>query len=183
MVSGVPGVKNTAWSADTQGSYLSGNQEVFELPQEFTLNAFMRYTSISTNTYVNAPIVEFGSWDHGTGFGLWLGKAAKVTGHIDQGTGYNFGSVVLSPNVWYMVTMTYDGSYMKTYINGVLDTNVSYSGTVKQDKLIATFSRGPGGGSTSECWAGQIDEVSLLDYAMTDEQVADLYAGFDLLNN
>jgi hypothetical protein len=180
MVSGVPGIKNTAWSADTKSSYLSGNQEVFELPQEFTLNAFMWYTSISTNTYVNAPIVDFGSFNHNTGFGLWLEKEARVAGHLDEGAGYNYGSVVLSPNVWYMVTMTYDGSRMRSYINANLDVDKSYSGAVKQDTLIATFSRGPGGGVTSECWAGKLDEVGLWNYAMTQEEIKKLARAYKM---
>lgn len=178
MTNGVPGIKGTAWSAGTKGSYLSGTQDVFDLPKQFTLNAFMKYTSISTNTYVNATIVAFGAFEASAGFGLWLGKDARIAGYLNRNTDYVYGDTVLQPNVWYMVTMTFDGSVAKTYINGALNTSASYATTVQSNSKIYTFSRGFGGGSTSEAWAGSLDEVSLWNSALTAEEVTALYNSF-----
>jgi hypothetical protein len=39
------------------------------------------------------------------------------------------GSVTLSSNVWYNLVLTYDQSYVKGYVNGVLDVNSAKTGT------------------------------------------------------
>jgi len=39
------------------------------------------------------------------------------------------GSITLSSNVWYNLVLTYDQSYVKGYVNGVLDVNSAKTGT------------------------------------------------------
>jgi hypothetical protein len=69
--------------------------------------------------------------------------------------------------------MTYDGSYVNLYVNGKLDTTpISCTKT-----LIQTNGNLEIGRNGSEYFNGQIDDVRIYNYALTPEQIKQVYNG------
>ena len=81
---------------------------------------------------------------------------------------------VLQTNTWYHVALTYDAatSNLKTYINGVLDTNGVASGS-----MVAKTSPLNLGGAASwgYYWKGGLDEPAIYDRALGDSEILAIY--------
>ncbi|MFH1571494.1 MAG: LamG domain-containing protein [Gemmatimonadota bacterium] len=80
------------------------------------------------------------------------------------------------PNTWYHVAMTYDGSELRLYVNGILDGVRSVSGA-----LITTGQPVRIGGGAPGAWSplyfqGQIDEVRIYDRALSAAEVIERVA-------
>ncbi len=66
---------------------------------------------------------------------------------------------------WSHVSATYDGSYMRIYINGKLDNYKSISGQIQySDSILSVGAKHSGGGYTSY-FEGYLDELKISDYA------------------
>ena len=88
-----------------------------------------------------------------------------------SGTKVDFGT--LSPNVWYQLAATYDGTRIRTYLNGVLaSTGSPISGAIRD--TTTSFCLGSVN-SSSGFFNGTIDEVSIWKTALPDEQIGILY--------
>jgi hypothetical protein len=86
------------------------------------------------------------------------------------GTGQN---ILYSPGplpqfTWVHVAGTYDGSMMRMFWNGVQVSSMAASGTISSDTGVLQLGQG---GSSSETWRGNIDEIRLWSYARTGAQI------------
>ncbi len=75
------------------------------------------------------------------------------------------------PNTWYHVAGTYDGSFVRYYVNGCLIVQQAASGTITQNNLITgvgNISSSPNG----EQFYGEIDELRLWSVARTPAELA-----------
>jgi hypothetical protein len=76
----------------------------------------------------------------------------------------------LRTNQWILITITRASNVMKLYQNGVLKQSVTDAGTGSSPGLTGTWTFTHAGfGGTG------IDEITLFDYTMTDQQVLDLF--------
>ena len=76
-------------------------------------------------------------------------------------------------NVWYFITATYDGQYIKLYVNGNLESSNTCSGNI----LTSTTPLEIGGRSVynDRYFDGLIDEVSIYSNALTAVEIQSLY--------
>jgi len=78
---------------------------------------------------------------------------------------------------WHHVVGSWDGLTSKIFLDGVLMDSVSFV----SDSLFsgpASFSVGSSGdGSNSDDFVGSVDEVMVFDYALSDDEVSDLFLG------
>jgi hypothetical protein len=83
------------------------------------------------------------------------------------------GNTTLLSNTWYHLCMTYDGAYVKGYVNGVEDYSVAKTGALSS---FSDFFIGytPVGGEQAP-FDGKIDEVRVYNRALTQPDVANLY--------
>lgn len=83
-------------------------------------------------------------------------------------------------NTWQYVTLTYDGSDLRLYDDGVLKSTVAMSGSLTDSGglFLGAASNNSGYGSGIE---GQLQDMLLLNTAATGTQVDDLYEGADPL--
>ncbi|MEZ4722030.1 MAG: LamG-like jellyroll fold domain-containing protein [Flavobacteriales bacterium] len=79
------------------------------------------------------------------------------------------GVTALSANKWYHVAATYDGSTMKIYVNGILDSSVGYSFSIVSNDDFA-IARNYGNDRILD---GEIDEVSVWNSALTQSTLRD----------
>ena len=66
---------------------------------------------------------------------------------------------------WSHVSATYDGSYMRIYINGKLDNYKSVSGQIQYSDSILSVGAKHGGGGYTSYFEGYLDELKISDYA------------------
>jgi len=86
----------------------------FGQPSRFTLSSWVRSTNISQSQNIfnaNPP------------FFLRITSSTMRCAVFTGSWIFVNGSITLSSNVWYNLVLTYDQSYVKGYVNGVLDVN------------------------------------------------------------
>lgn len=96
----------------------------------------------------------------------WNGGWAVNHGHSSGNINMNFGTAVA--NTWSHLTVTYDGTNIKGYLNGVLQaTGAALSGGI----INTNFRIGRRGTSNNNNFDGRIDEVRVWDYALCADEI------------
>ena len=84
------------------------------------------------------------------------------------------GSAVIPSNgTWTQVAMTYDGSKVRSYVNGALDSHHSLSGNIKSSSDNVYIGNVNGG--QNRHFLGKIDELRIYDRALSASDVQALY--------
>ena len=83
------------------------------------------------------------------------------------------GTTPLPLNKWTHVAARYDGSQMRLFINGTLETATT-AATPANTPLATTAPVLIGGDSTTHRFHGYLDDVSIYDRALSDSEIADL---------
>jgi Concanavalin A-like lectin/glucanases superfamily/Bacterial Ig domain len=83
------------------------------------------------------------------------------------------GTHAFSSNVWHHAALTYDGTALKLYLDGVLDNSVAATGipdytSIQPAGLATAFSSA---GAGAGFFAGLIDEARIWNYARTQTQI------------
>lgn len=92
-------------------------------------------------------------------------------------------STALSPNRWYFVTMTYNGTHQNMYINGTLEKSIILTGAISYTSSVnptvgVRYSLGD-----YFSFKGQIDNLMILDRALTSAEILTLYKGIPKNNS
>lgn len=116
-------------------------------------------------------LFQYGTASGGQMFGL-------ITSGNAPGRLYFYGhsadlpaNTVIQPNTWYHGAVTYDGTTVKIYINGQVENSAAIGLNTVIDTNGITIGYRPGGSS----WNGQIDEPTIYDRALSDNEVAAIY--------
>lgn len=106
-------------------------------------------------------------------YGVWeeAGAGKRLLFQQYNGSGgavVNFySSKTIDTNQWYHVVATVQGNTAKIYVDGVLDTQATRSGTVGTDSDPLTLGKGP----MHTYFPGRLDEVAIYGKALTAGQV------------
>jgi len=73
---------------------------------------------------------------------------------------------------WYHVVGTYDGANMKLYLNGVLESSINQTGNITVSASNVSIGQSV---NNSRRFRGVIDEVRILDFVLTPEEVLARY--------
>ena len=144
--------------------------------------------AITVEAWVNINVDESGriASKHGGGSYGWTLIRGVSNDNIEwristTGSDWNGGFTSLNIfkiNTWYHIVATYDGSYMRMYVNGVEDTGgdfpVSLTGSINVAPASTQIGRDEVSG-TSGCFPGTIDEVRIYNHALTAAEVKQLY--------
>lgn len=85
------------------------------------------FPSIVTNTYLGGSNVNFSLGFNGAnGTGFWNGR---LCGGFFNGAWRNTLGFIPAINTWYNICVTYDGTTVRFYNNGVQDSFLTYTGT------------------------------------------------------
>ncbi|OIP01425.1 MAG: hypothetical protein AUJ98_04585 [Bacteroidetes bacterium CG2_30_33_31] len=137
-----------------------------------TLEAWIKPSSFGPNVWSN-NIIDKEVWSPQNGYMLRCGSGGKLNFNLGNTTSswHEITSTnnVLSVNVWAHVAATYDGSYMRLYVNGIctdsLAKNISFVDASNSNLVIGDYS---GGG---RYYAGNIDEVRIWNVTRTKAQI------------
>ena len=86
-------------------------------------------------------------------------------GGSSQDTRSAGGGTVLTTGVWYQIAGTFDGSTVKTYVNGVLDRQVSASGILSSTTYAIDLGKTADG--TNNYFNGLIDDARVYNRALS----------------
>jgi Concanavalin A-like lectin/glucanases superfamily len=185
----VPGVLGNALSCPNSGFEITvaNSQDSFVF-KTFTVETWYYANSIPTDGQLKILNFDYAALGVRNGWTLCIveqGYADFTLSSIDGNTWVNAQSITaLTPNKWYHIAGSYDGSSLRIYVNGVLESTVSYSGGV----------RAPGTNARLGCqrlmdgtvrWGatGKIDELKVYNYALSSSSILSHYNAIVLPQN
>jgi hypothetical protein len=102
------------------------------------------------------------------------GKTVTHSGTIG-GTNYDIGKGGLNEFVWTHVLITYDGSKVRIYFNGIIADSVSRSGSLSSSNAPLRFGRRGGAGTYNNWFDGKLDDIAIWNRALTSQEISTLY--------
>lgn len=95
---------------------------------------------------------------------------------VVNGVGGVDGTTEVDDNQWHLLTATYDGSSLRLYIDGRLETETAVAGTIGLPENTPVLI---GGNLSDEFpYSGTIDDVQVYNYARAYTQVVDYYNAY-----
>lgn len=168
---------NKAYSFISANSYgiKSGNSNFIDIigAEPRTMSLWVKGTP---SGYVSDQVIcALGTSDvDGTRFGLYVNGATDKIGFYGFGAS-NFDTDTTADSVWTQWAMSYDGTTVRVYKNGVLNasqTKTLNTGNGSYGSLyVGTWSQS----STSYFFDGCIDEVRMYNYALSDSEILSIY--------
>jgi len=83
------------------------------------------------------------------------------------------GNMSVNDNLWHHTVGVYDGIQLFLYVDGKLDNSVNASGYISQNKFPVLI--GENAENSGREWNGLIDDVRIYSYALTEQEVRELY--------
>jgi concanavalin A-like lectin/glucanase superfamily protein len=176
-------VKGAEWTKGKYGSALkfNGSEEEcvriadspdLRLSEEFTIEAWVKPEGGDTSD----PIIfkeTGGNFTYALAAGLFHASTPEGAVAYEPNVSTETESPTdLTQNVWNHLALTYDGAYLRLYLDGELvDTEKSAPAIQTKDPLAIGCSY-----SWEEGMTGKIDEVRIYDRALDEREVADLRA-------
>lgn len=169
----VAGVDGMALELDGTEDYVDcGNSASFDITDEVTLSAWVK-TNDSGNEEHN-PFV--GKGDHSYAIKHSTGNAIQFFIYDGQWIEANVSVDDSFNDDWHYVAGTYDGSELKTFIDGGLSATTAHVGDI--DSSTDNLTIGTNSEEDGRYYEGSIDEVRIYNRALTDGEIlyiADLY--------
>jgi len=175
-------VYGATWSSGYFNKSLSFNQSYVSVPHSssigitntngITIQAWVYPTAIAADMAIVSKIKY--DWAESMGYELRLinGKPAFTLAYYGENWGKTLQSLSSIPlNQWTHVAATYDGYYMKIYVNGA-----QYVSAVRANRIIGSNTHPLTIGKRTEStitayFNGKIDEVKLYNHARTAAQI------------
>ena len=183
----LPRVSDTSDLASNRASVYSGKGLSFDGVNDsldFSDNNDLDLQEFSVVQYVNVGAstvsrIFYSNYNNSNGYGFATGISDSTSNvpkfYTKSASSSNtlFGSFPLVNGQWYQIVATYDGSTKKIYINGVLDTSVSYTSGISYSG--ATSRIGALSGVSGQFFNGKLNGFKIFNSALTSTQVAELY--------
>ena len=169
---------NNAYSFDGTSNYINvPNSATLQFNGGITISAWMFATSLPS------PVSFWFSKgaDGGTPFS-WTSSVPSSPNNFTLVSVYNnsnqtcgtSSSSYLTLNQWVNVVATFDGSFAKTYFNGVLESSTVCSYTTFSNIYDLKFGRRHVSGAPYY-WNGKLDDFGIWNRALTQQEITSLY--------
>ncbi len=148
------------------------------LGNQITLEAWINPESFSTPLQFDSPTFM----DKGPNllsFYISSGASNQLRFILDTSSGSATdyaGTTNLITNQWYHAVATYNGSQVKIYLNGNLESSFSRTGTISNNNLDLIIGSGwSGSNPNSFPFDGKIDEVAMYNRSLESNEIKDHY--------
>jgi hypothetical protein len=164
--------------------FTGGSTEILSIADNVSLSvtgnlalvAWVRPTSVSGDNGIVGK--SDGGAASNRSYYLYLNEGnlkAKIS-PSGSGSAQPVGATTLSINTWYHVALVYNGTDIRLYLNGALDSGtdnpMSYeSGIYDSNAPFAIGRRGDG----TDYFDGQIDELAVFNRALTADEISSIY--------
>jgi hypothetical protein len=157
-----------------------GGSSLAQVPNTASLNPTSQVTVeawINSSSLSNSLQGIAGTWDDLTGnnrtYLLWI-QSGKVAFYVSH-TGVDYPSVVstttIQANQWYHVAGTFDGTYLRLYVNGVQEASLYSPGPIAVNTQSFDIGKVDGGGSIARYFSGQIANVGVFNVARSQTDI------------
>lgn len=82
-------------------------------------------------------------------------------------------STNIPTDTWQHIAVTWDGTTLRIYRNGILENFATRSGTLTSTTVLAQIGRGEQTSTTVNYWNGQIDDVRIYNYSRSESQIGE----------
>jgi hypothetical protein len=141
----------------------------------FTVALWVNYRTFPTTHYTNIISQGISAVDRAWHIGhhRLTPNQYRIVIYFTDGTSAYFTSN-FRPNVdeWYHLTLIVEANRARLYVNGILDSNLTYSGKTVKSSGIIEIGRLVGG---SEYFQGILDEVRIYNRALSEDEIKELY--------
>jgi len=120
-----------------------------------------KYTGGNINMVIFSALNEIANTEFAGGFyvGTWR-----------NGTGITFPL-----NEWHQLTVTWDGTNIKTYLDGSINSTVSQAGNISSSTSLNSYSIGRRFDGGSDYVTGEIGALQIYGYPLTSTQITNYY--------
>ena len=157
-----------------------GGSSLVQVPDTASLNPTSQVTVeawINSSSLSNSLQGIAGTWDDLTGnnrtYLLWI-QSGKVAFYVSH-TGVDYPSVVstttMQANQWYHVAGTFDGTYLRLYVNGVQEASLYSPGPIAVNTQPFDIGKVDGGGTIARYFSGQIANVGVFNVARSQSAI------------
>lgn len=159
-------------------SYTSIANSTSLQPKNVTVGAWFKlastpsYATIVSKSYTAAPWTSpYVSWL------IRVNSSTSLEMDVGNGTTYSAATFTVSAltlNQWYYASFTYDGTTLRAYLNGnLIGTDTTVSGNIGYASQPVLIGADYGASPVGDYFPGQIDEVTIYNYARTPAQIID----------
>jgi len=158
------------------------DQSHLDLTTTGTISAWIKPSTLTQETYANIVAKSHNTNLGGNAEGIsyylvWRQGDSVIRGQICDGTNSNNVSMdLLDDTIWHHIAFTWDGSNLKIYLDGNLQSVTSQTITGAQatnyDLKIGGDAFGSAGGSNDD-FKGNIDEVQVWNIALSQSEIID----------
>jgi len=168
------GKKGGALNFDGINDYVDcGSDESLDIADAITMSAWIKLNSYASGGgATDRAAITIKAYSYYMSITSATGKLASYFYGVDQSHRDSNSQIPL--NEWTHVSITYDGSNIKWYINGILDKTYGATGSI----TVASGTLGIGKevyNNLGRILDGSIDEVRLYDRALSVDEVKQLY--------
>jgi len=156
-----------ALAFDGSGDYVKiDNESKFDITSQITISAWVNITSVPAEW---TAIVTKGdsAWRLSTEY------ANRGFHFAVSGSAWLNGQRSVSANQWHHVVGVYDGSQIRTYIDGELDVSRAWNEGISSNDYPVYI--GGNAEQTGRFWHGLIDDVRIYNYALKEADIIALY--------
>lgn len=169
----------TALQFDGKNDFVSLGEVKGEFSNTFSVMAWVKWDIIPSTGNPWANIISINSVATSDEGIFWLQHSSdnshfEFAVQTEKGRTYVQSSIKPAKGVWYHVAGVYNGSTIKIYVNGVEDGSTSLKGDIPNPSTKdyeITIGEWANKDNNYRRFAGVIDEVSILEYPMTANDV------------
>jgi hypothetical protein len=167
VVDNPPNYSNYSMHFDATDDYITSG---YTFPTGDADKSFSLWFNLDSSQY--AWLIAGGADTDSNAFGLYV-NGTTLSFHGNGGT-YDMAlaGTTFATGTWYHVAVTYDGTNIRGYVNGILDTTKS-AALVTSSATIRLGVRQNG----SHFFDGFLDEVAVWNSVLTSAQINDIYNG------
>jgi hypothetical protein len=172
-----PGKVAQAFDLDGVNDYIDLGTSPLLAPNEITVDYWVNSRApqatgahpVARAGYNNPPL---DSWEFGfradQRLVFYLFTTTPAVGGVTSTT-------VIAPNQWYHVAGTYDGSTVKIYINGQLESTAAFTGALRNNPSTTAIGCQVLGGVCTYPFNGMVDELEIFNRALSQSEINAIY--------
>lgn len=170
-------VTNVTGNADDYAYALVPAFEEFALSNAFSAAAWICAEALTPFSPILVRTGDVEAWDDG--FALYIGDGGALGAYVRSGEDANAASGgMLTTNEWNHVALTYSGTVLKLYLNGVEVARRSFASRASADARAPLGIGTLVGDHWTQPFSGAIADVRIWSSSLTPSQVKDVYRQF-----
>lgn len=182
-VAGIAGGQGFRFFNDTKHIEIMNSADAFNFYQQgITINCWINLATPSQTTWMGI-VAKQNAAGYTSGFVLnyhYDTVAEFLVNTIRSAVGGPWGIGTLGDSQWHMATMTWDGAYIRSYIDGALaGVSDEHTGNpalpLSNGKVVFGADRSDG----TLPYVGSLDEVSIYNYSIDPYTIAELYTAVE----